>query len=302
MMHTPDAEVEIDATLVRALLADQHPDLADQAVGDRVDGWDNAMFRLGDAYAVRMPRREMGAQISTVELDWLPQIRRDWTFPAPVPVRIGQPGHGYPWRWSVVPWLRGARAVDEPLSDAGARDLGGALAQVHRRPPLDAPRNPHRSGTLAQVAELFDSRLVALEAVGDVEPLPADVLRGLFESGAATPEPDMAWTHLDLHGANVLTRDGRLAGILDWGDAAAGDPATDLGQAWTLVGATHADALLAAYGTAQGTLRVGPGSEGRRRVLARAAAYAVTLASMEDDPHHSAGLRACAELVAAARA
>ncbi|WP_084039095.1 phosphotransferase [Demequina sp. NBRC 110053] len=300
--RTPEAEVHLDADLVRALLTEQHPDLAEQTVGERMDGWDNATFRLGATHAVRLPRREMGAQISAVELDWLPQMRRDWTFPAPVPVRIGQPGCGYPWRWSVVPWLQGVRAFDEPLSDAGARDLGAALAQVHRRPPANAPLNPFRSGTLADVAEVFDARVTGLGDEGAIEARDADALRALFEAGAATEDTDPTWTHLDLHGGNVLTMHGRLAGILDWGDSAAGDPATDLGQAWTLVGADHAAALLEAYGTAEGTLRVGAGSAGRTRVLARAAAYAVTLACIADEPYRSAGLRATGELIAIERA
>lgn len=297
MARTPEAEVTLDAGLVRALLAEQHPDLAELRIGARVDGWDNAMFRLGDALAVRLPRRAMGAEISATELDWLPRMRRDWTFPAPVPTRIGLPGQGYPWRWSVVPWLRGRHAFDSPLTVAGARDLGAALAQVHRPPPADAPVNTFRSGTLAEVAERCDERLRTLEQAGDLSAVDADALRRCFESGADTPEPSRTWAHLDLHGGNVLSRDGRLAGIIDWGDAAAADPATDLGQACVLVGTAHSDALLEAYGTAQGVLRVGAGSDGRLRVRARAVAYAATLATIEDAPYRSAGLRALTELV-----
>ena len=302
MARTPEAEVSVDADLVRALLADQHPDLAGLAVGSRVDGWDNAMFRLGDALAVRLPRRALGAEISVTELDWLPRMRRDWTFPAPVPTRIGLPGQGYPWRWSVVPWLKGRHAFDAPLTVAGARDLGSALAQVHRPAPADAPLNPHRSGTLAEVAERCDARLRSLEEAGDVTAVDADALRQCFEAGADTPEPRRTWAHLDLHGGNVLTRDGRLAGIIDWGDAAAADPATDLGQACVLVGSAHSDALLEAYGTAEGVLRVGAGSDGRRRVRARAVAFAATLAAITDDPYRSAGLTAIAELAEECRA
>lgn len=296
-MRTPVAEVAIDKDLVRALVADQHPDLADLDVGARSDGWDNATFRLGHHLAVRLPRRAQGAEIAGTELDWLPRIGRSWAFPAPIPIRLGVPAHDYPWRWSVVPWLSGQRAFDAPLTDAGARDLGIALAQVHKPVPDDAPVNPYRSGTLHDVAEVFDTRLQALEDAGDIALEDADVLRAIFEAAAETTEPTRTWSHLDLHGGNVLTRDGRLAGLLDWGDAAAADPATDLGQACTLVGSVHADALLEAYGTADGPMRVGAGSDGRLRVAARAVAYAVTLASIEDEPYRSAGLRAAAEWV-----
>ncbi|WP_062130836.1 phosphotransferase [Demequina aestuarii] len=296
-MRMPVAEVVIDEELVTVLLAEQHPDLSDLSIGARSEGWDNVTYRLGSQLAVRMPRRASAAEITATELDWLPRIGHHWAFPAPVPIRVGEPGGEYPWRWSVVPWLSGRRAFDAPLTDAGARDLGTALAQVHRPVPDDAPLNPYRSGSLEDVAEVFDARLRGLEETGELALEHADVLRSIVEAAADTVEPPRTWSHLDIHGANVLTRDGRLAGLLDWGDAGAADPATDLGQACTLVGSVHVEALLQAYGTADGPMRVGAGSPGRLRVAARAVAYAVTLASIADEPYHSAGLRSLQDWV-----
>ena len=43
------------------------------------------------------------------------------------------------------------------------------------------------------------------------------------------------WIHGDLHPGNLLVRAGRLAGVLDFGDLTAGDPATDLSVAWMLL-------------------------------------------------------------------
>ncbi len=63
------------------------------------------------------------------------------------------------------------------------------------------------------------------------------------------PRPGLTWTHLDLHPGNVLTDDGELAGIIDWSESAAGDPAADLGQALVLVGQDGWDALMIGYGT-----------------------------------------------------
>lgn len=53
-VEQPPAEVEIDEPMVRALLAEQHPDLADLPL-QRIDaGWDNDLWRLGDALIVRL--------------------------------------------------------------------------------------------------------------------------------------------------------------------------------------------------------------------------------------------------------
>ena len=43
-----------------------------------------------------------------------------------------------------------------------------------------------------------------------------------------------ALLHADLGPAHLLVRDGRLAGVIDWGDARLGDPALD--YAWALNG------------------------------------------------------------------
>jgi hypothetical protein len=55
----PAADVDVTAELVRRLLAGQHQDLAGRPVEFLANGWDNAMFRLGDDLLVRLPRREV---------------------------------------------------------------------------------------------------------------------------------------------------------------------------------------------------------------------------------------------------
>ena len=43
------------------------------------------------------------------------------------------------------------------------------------------------------------------------------------------------WLHADLIPGNLLVRDGRLAGVLDFGAMATGDPAYDVTPAWHLL-------------------------------------------------------------------
>jgi aminoglycoside phosphotransferase (APT) family kinase protein len=51
----PAADVVVTADLVRRLLADQHPDLANQRVEFLANGWDNELFRVWDS-ALSAPR------------------------------------------------------------------------------------------------------------------------------------------------------------------------------------------------------------------------------------------------------
>ncbi len=292
----PPAEVHIDEALVRALLRSQHPDLAKLTIGSRHEGWDNVTYRIGEELAVRLPRRRLGAALSATELDWIPRVGADWSFPVPRALRHGEPNERYPWRWSIVPWLDGEPAYRAPLSTDGVRDLGAALAQVHQPAEPNAPVNPFRSRPLSERAERLDIRLAALEVErgGMVH---SDVARELFRAGARQATPAPTWTHLDVHGANVLTRDGRLAGLLDWGDAAAGDPATDLGEALVLVGRKNFDVLERAYAGAGGVAADrGEFSEAtRQRIEAEAIAYAALLAGITEGDHAAAGWAALVE-------
>jgi aminoglycoside phosphotransferase (APT) family kinase protein len=89
--NMPAAEIDIDDGLVRRLLADQHPDLAGLPLALVANGWDNAIFRLGDDLAVRLPRRQLGADLVVNEQRWLPELAPRLPLRVPVPLRVGSP-------------------------------------------------------------------------------------------------------------------------------------------------------------------------------------------------------------------
>ena len=119
---TPDSEVDIDQGLVQQLLQSQHPDLASLPLTFLASGWDNVMFRLGEDLAVRLPRRTMGADFIKSEQTWLQVLAPTLPLLAPAPFRIGAPDQGYPWSWSIVPWIEGETAdLDPPRTRSGSR-------------------------------------------------------------------------------------------------------------------------------------------------------------------------------------
>ncbi len=73
--------------LVRALLQEQHDDLADLLLSETVGGWDNYLFRLGDGLAVRLPRRALATDLIVHEQRWLSLLAARLPLPIPVPVR-----------------------------------------------------------------------------------------------------------------------------------------------------------------------------------------------------------------------
>ena len=114
MRGTPPAEIEIDEKLVRELLEEQHADLASLPLQLADSGWDNVMFRLGDDLAVRLPRRQLGAELAKHEHACLPTFAGKLPLPIPAPLRLGETNERYPWRWSIVPWLEGQTAALVP--------------------------------------------------------------------------------------------------------------------------------------------------------------------------------------------
>src|SRR5262245_43258334 len=110
----PPADWHIDAPLVRDLLDEQHPDLAHLPIEPFAAALDAKMFRLGNAVIVRMPRRAAAISLLAREQRWLPELAPRLPLPIPAPVRVGTPTARYSAPWSVLPWLRGVSAHEQP--------------------------------------------------------------------------------------------------------------------------------------------------------------------------------------------
>lgn len=228
---TPPAEIAIDAELARGLLTAQHPDLADLPLTPLASGWDNCIFRLGDELALRLPRRQAAAGLLLNEQRWLPLLEGRLPLRIPAPIRIGAPQDNYPWAWSVVPWIAGETAdLSPPGADQG-EVLAGFFQALHQPAPADAPRNPFRGVPLKTRAEVFEKRMGQLAGELDeagVRAIWADAL-------AAPDDAQPTWIQGDPHPRNVLVTSGRITAMIDWGDMAQGDRASDLSAIWMLL-------------------------------------------------------------------
>ena len=90
MSDAPPADFAVDESLAARLVAAQHPDLSGE-VRLVANGWDNAMFRLGDRLVVRMPRRREAVQLMWNQQRWLPELAPHLPVAVPAPVRNGRP-------------------------------------------------------------------------------------------------------------------------------------------------------------------------------------------------------------------
>ena len=231
---SPLTEVNIDTSLVHSLLHDQHPDLAHLPLQLMDTGWDNVMFRLGEQLLIRLPRRRLAATLIENEQNWLPAVAERLPIAIPVPVRVGHPGRGYPWKWSILPWLRGTTADRaEPHADQAIR-LAQFLRSLHTQAPESAPRNDVRGVPLSKRADATEARMRRL---GSTTHCMSSEIRHAWQLALAAPVASEAkWLHGDFHPRNILVDKGVITGIIDWGDITAGDVATDLASIWMLFG------------------------------------------------------------------
>ena len=226
-------ELPIDDALVRRLLASQFPAWAGLPLEPvRYFGTDNAIYRLGDELAVRLPRREHNVLGLRKELRWLPELAPRLPLAVPEPVAAGEPGDWYPLEWAIYSWLPGEPAY-ETAPDDPRPELVALLAAFRAIDPAGGPEpgrhNAFRGAPLAPGDEIVRPKIaeLGLERGG----LP--VWEAALAAGEWEGEP--VWLHGDLDVRNLVVTDGRLSGVVDFGTLGVGDPAADVMVAWKML-------------------------------------------------------------------
>ncbi|GGN96367.1 hypothetical protein GCM10011610_61090 [Nocardia rhizosphaerihabitans] len=203
------------------------------------EGWDSVAVLVDGHWVERRPRRPEVADQLRCETRLLPWLAPLLPLAVPVPRIVAEAPLVV--RHALVP----GQAIESPDAEDGLaigtflralHDIPAAAAVGHGLPPAAEARN-ERTATIsrfrAEVVPLIpvprqDSALAILDAAGG---LPADTL-----------------VHGDLGPEHILVDEGRVSGVIDFGDTHLGDAAIDL--AWPLFGAgvDFADAIAAAYG------------------------------------------------------
>lgn len=240
-------QLHVDESLVRRLLAAQFPHWADRSI-ERVEsgGTENAIYRLGDDLAIRLPYRAGKTRQVDKDHRWLPILDPQLPLPISSPVAKGAPAEGYPSQWSVCRWLPGEIATLDRLGDPcrAATDLARFIHALQEVDPAGGPapgaHNFYRGIPLAWRDDYTRAAIARCEGLVDTEAATAAWERDL---GAPAWEGAPVWIHGDLKPDHLLVLDGRLSGVIDWGGLGVGDPATDLLPAWGLFEGESRDAF-----------------------------------------------------------
>ncbi|MEW2391628.1 aminoglycoside phosphotransferase family protein [Streptomyces venezuelae] len=261
---TADTRPTIDGTLARRLVDTQFPqwsalplELLEPA------GSDHVIYRLGNDLAVRLPRHDGAIGQAAKESVWLPRLAPHLPLAIPVPVAVGKPDFGYPWPWAVSRWLNGEVTTAESLADSprAAVQLAEFLAALQSFVPEDFPEDfpvegPLLGEPLAERDRATRAAIAELDGVFD-----AAAMTELWDAALDAPAWDRppVWFHGDFHTGNLLTVDGRLSAVIDFGGLGIGDPACDLTIAYTLMSAASRTAFRTALGVDDATWTRGRG-------------------------------------------
>jgi aminoglycoside phosphotransferase (APT) family kinase protein len=229
--------IVIDTDLVVRLIRAQFPQWKHLPISPVArSGWDNRTFHLGEEMSVRLPSAQEYASQVEKECYWLPILAKSLPLSIPKPLAQGQPMDEYPWKWSIYRWLKGVSANQGEIEDLSqfANDLASFLLALHRIDPVGGPKpgmhSFHRGGSLSVYDSDVQKSLALLKGKIDEKAVLEVWENALTSTWSHAP----VWVHGDLSAGNLLTLNGRLSSVIDFGQLVVGDPACDLVIAWTL--------------------------------------------------------------------
>ena len=229
-----DADRPLDAGQVRASIESQFPGLDARAISFLGSGWEFDVYVTADGWCFRFPRRVEYSTLFDVEAETLglvaPVLGPDIAVPL-VELR-GSPGPSFPYPFAghrVVPGIP-ANDPHAPSSSKLALELGFALQRLHAVPEERASAaglSLDGEGS----AEWLEETLGDAPHLEGVSPTVDAALRWLRKVHAV-PQPYAGpprLVHNDLCPEHLLVdaHSGSLLGVIDWTDAALGDPVVD---------------------------------------------------------------------------
>jgi aminoglycoside phosphotransferase (APT) family kinase protein len=254
-----DAEVVVDAALVRELLTEQLPELDAGSARLLGEGWDNSVWVVDEQWAFRFPRRAIAIPGVERELVVLPRLAPMLPVPIPVPRFVGVPTDRYPWPFFGAPLLTGLEVADAGVKDTDRIALAPALARflraLHAATTLEAvdpdrtlPVDLNRRADMTFRVRRVRENLASLAQLGlwRAPPEVEQVLASAERLPASSTELVLA--HGDLHLRHVLLESGSLTAVIDWGDVCLADPCIDLILVWSLLPPAGRQPFLDEYG------------------------------------------------------
>ncbi|MBD2869114.1 phosphotransferase [Paenibacillus arenilitoris] len=237
-----DAEWEVSEELAHKLISNQFPQLASKSVKKLGHGWDNTVFLVGAEYVFRFPRRKVALSSLRMEGKILPKLKDYISIAYSLPMFFGEGDYDYPMPFLGYPYLSGEFPVG--LTDKqrafSATTLAQFLKGLHAFPVKVAReigvQHDHRNLTdIALRKEKMHKCITDLARHFSKEEYHA-ITNYLEQLRTERVKPKHVFLHGDLHFKNILVeKNGKVSGVIDWGDVNIGHPACDLNVVYSFL-------------------------------------------------------------------
>ncbi|MFK8040670.1 MAG: aminoglycoside phosphotransferase family protein [Rickettsiaceae bacterium] len=245
--------MKISIELAKKLIATQFPEYRGLTVtGVEEQGHDNRTYCIGNDMLIRIPTAESYALKVHKEQELLPKLAKHLSVAIPSPIKMGKPSEDYPYAFSIYKWLDGRSAnhitLDEHALENIAFQLAKFLKELQAITDVEGPNPGQHNWQRGDHVSVYDSgareQIVKLADIID-----SNSALELWERACATKwNKTPIWIHGDFAIGNILIKDNKLSGVIDFGGTAIGDPACDLVIAWTYLSGKARDIFVVEMG------------------------------------------------------
>ena len=228
--------IDISVELVKKLIKEQFPQFSHLEIKPvEFMGHDNRTFYLGNQMSIRLPSSGEYASQVEKEWKWLNYLADKLSMPIRKPLFLGKANSDYPYSFLINQWIDGEELNDNNIVSKSdiAQSLGKFLKSLQNIDPSNGPiageHNFFRGGNLKVYESMVWDSSKRLKDV-----FPKEVIESLWNLATESQyEGKSFWIHGDMASGNVLIKDNRINGIIDFGQLGVGDPACDYVMAWT---------------------------------------------------------------------
>ena len=233
------ADIEVNEALVRACIEGQFPELLPLSAVKCIDeGWDNVVYLINNTFIFRFPRRQIAIPFLLAENKLLLNLQHRFDLEIPNPQFIGEPSAIYPYPFQGYKKIVGDACYQVSLSiaarKASIKPLALFLKELHSIKHTEALQ----LGAAEQVWDRMEKDKIFQALRERIEKIKAkniislndQAIERLFTLAADTDltKQNKVLIHGDMYFRHLLFNQGKLTGIIDWGDAGINHAAVDL--------------------------------------------------------------------------
>ncbi|SDN99564.1 phosphotransferase family protein [Alkalicoccus daliensis] len=210
------------------------PELKPISIEHAGTGFDTTVYRVNKELVFRFPRQEKGLHAMENENKVLTYLQKNFfssPYEVPAPLFYGQQeGEDFPFvGFSFVSGKELAEEHDVNLLSKEVNNLAAFLSSLHQLPAAEMSLIPDELKRLSSQKRKPMLEEIFTEIASICDKSTIDMAHFYLKEIPEWENPESThFVHGDLHPKNIIAAENRISGIIDWGDAHFGHPASDL--------------------------------------------------------------------------